>query len=618
MALKLDSRQTRQRTKLDQLSTTTDLRLDAIMNLINDELTMPLRMRANLGSGVDGSPDQRLYIDSIFVKTLDSGAADSGHERSRTIPPIGGVMPNYVGSGYIEFNATTGAATASGLTLASSYSLPSMTSGQFVKVVVWLSATSSSVFTFGMEIGAPAASADAAVLPVPPSDAFALGYIVMTKGATTYSKVLNENIFQFVGGGGSGGGSGASKEITQANSFKVGNVVYYNGSSYVVAQANTALASEAIGMVSKASSTKFTLTELGYISGIDVANVNEGGGNLVPGEVYFLSAANAGKIIVTEPTTIGLISKPMLIADSINSGYVLNYRGVVIGGTNARTQVALVNNGSKDIQNISAYDAGQLMGWVYIAGTTNYRFHVTIQFSKNGAGSDYNVSYQTSGDTPPAGFNVDYNSGSSNVRVTLPLLAGFSSGVINYSLNGPAVGATFPLTIDGANVPAATASQQGTVSTTAQTFAGKKTLDGGALIKGDTSGVTIATGYLGENVRSQGNTTFTSTNGIVNVTTINITAGVWILSGYINASISADTTLSLLVSDAGGTSNTLTGVTYGHDVAMTSQTTSSKSAVTISLYYQTSVSKTIYLNWYRFASVSSSSLNYHISAVRIA
>jgi hypothetical protein len=44
----------------------------------------------------------------------------------------------------------------------------------------------------------------------------------------------------------------------------------------------------------------------------------------------------------------------------------------------------------------------------------------------------------------------------------------------------------------------ATATSPGLVGTGAQTFAGKKTLDGGALIKGDTSGSAIAAGYVGE------------------------------------------------------------------------------------------------------------------------
>jgi hypothetical protein len=44
----------------------------------------------------------------------------------------------------------------------------------------------------------------------------------------------------------------------------------------------------------------------------------------------------------------------------------------------------------------------------------------------------------------------------------------------------------------------ASATSPGLVGTSAQTFAGKKTLDGGALIKGDTTGAAVAAGYIGE------------------------------------------------------------------------------------------------------------------------
>jgi hypothetical protein len=518
------------------------------MNLINDELTMPLRMRANLGSGVDGSPDQRLYIDGIFVKTLDSGAADSGHERSRTIPPIGGVLPNYSGSGYIEFNATTGVATASGLTLAGSYSLPSMTNGQFVKVLVWLSATSASVFAFGMEIGVPAASVDAAVLPVPPSDAFALGYVVMTKGATTYSKVLNENIFQFVGGGGSGGGSGASKEITQANSFAVGDVVYYNGTSYVKAQADTAAKAEAIGMVSKASATKFTVTELGYITGLS---------GLIPGEVYFLSDSVAGGLTVNEPTTIGSISKPMLIADSATSAYVLNYRGVVVGGANARTQISLPNNATTNVQLVApAYDAGEMTGWVYIDGTTDLRFYISIQFSKNGAGTDYNVSYQTSGDTPPAGFSVSY--ASNYVRMTLPSIAGYASASFNYALNAPAVGTNFPLNVDTANLSnSGIVGLTGTAATNAFTSGSGKV--GEVLIANPAA--QVAPGASSQSVNAT-------------VVSLTLTPGIWSVSGVLALTLGSSTGLKFAyaaISTANNTADTsIKNNTVGVDIASTS------------------------------------------------
>jgi len=49
----------------------------------------------------------------------------------------------------------------------------------------------------------------------------------------------------------------------------------------------------------------------------------------------------------------------------------------------------------------------------------------------------------------------------------------------------------------------ASATSPGLVGITTQTFAGKKTLDGGALIKGDTSGSIISSTYLGEFLGTQ-------------------------------------------------------------------------------------------------------------------
>lgn len=50
----------------------------------------------------------------------------------------------------------------------------------------------------------------------------------------------------------------------------------------------------------------------------------------------------------------------------------------------------------------------------------------------------------------------------------------------------------------------ASATSAGLVGTGAQTFAGKKTLDGGALIKGDTTGVAIGSTYVGAKIPSVG------------------------------------------------------------------------------------------------------------------
>jgi hypothetical protein len=46
--------------------------------------------------------------------------------------------------------------------------------------------------------------------------------------------------------------------------------------------------------------------------------------------IYFLSDTVAGTLTLTEPTTVGAISKPLLIADSSTSGYFYNFRGTDI------------------------------------------------------------------------------------------------------------------------------------------------------------------------------------------------------------------------------------------------------------------------------------------------
>ena len=211
MALRLDSRQARQRSRLDQLSTTTDIRLDAILNLINDELTPPLRLRSNERYAVTGDVnDQRLWIDGIEVLTNDAVPSDTGTDRSRTIPPINNLMPSYAGGGNITFNASTGVATGTGLTLAASYTLPSMTNGQWVWVMVMINGLGNFLLSFGT----PGASKAAATKPVAFSNTFAIGLVAIQKGASTYGTINNENIVQFVGGGG-GGGSGTGNPILE-------------------------------------------------------------------------------------------------------------------------------------------------------------------------------------------------------------------------------------------------------------------------------------------------------------------------------------------------------------------------------------------------------------------
>jgi hypothetical protein len=54
---------------------------------------------------------------------------------------------------------------------------------------------------------------------------------------------------------------------------------------------------------------------------------------LTAGTVYFLSPSSAGALTATEPTTLGQVSKPLLVADTTTSGYLFNFRGAVLADT---------------------------------------------------------------------------------------------------------------------------------------------------------------------------------------------------------------------------------------------------------------------------------------------
>jgi hypothetical protein len=248
-----------------------------------------------------------------------------------------------------------------------------------------------------------------------------------------------------------GGGGTTDRVFKSSHGFVVGDVLYMNGSVYEKAIATSAAAAEVVGVVSKIIDTNnFEITLSGEVTGITSPV------SLTVGEVYFLSAATAGLLTVDEPTVVGQVSVPVGVASSTTSLYVAPKRGSVVGSSNARTQIALSGGLSggpftTTVQNIAAYDAGELTGWVSITATTPLRFYVAAQFSKNGAANNYNLSYQVSGDTPPALFSMTVTAGGL-LQVTLPSLTGFASASINFALNAPAIGTSFPLTVDSSSV----------------------------------------------------------------------------------------------------------------------------------------------------------------------
>jgi hypothetical protein len=142
--------------------------------------------------------------------------------------------------------------------------------------------------------------------------------------------------------------------------------------------------------------------------------------------------------------------------------------------------------------------------------------------------SDYTVSYQTSGDTPLAGFNVTVTTaGMIQVTLASSSVAGFVSANINYALNAPAVGATFPLSIDASTVTTGTVSASRLPVVVPGTSAGVVAAAG---LPGNTTGSAIASGYVGEVVSaSLSNVPVGGAGVAVTVGTISLNKGIYLV-----------------------------------------------------------------------------------------
>ena len=112
------------------------------------------------------------------------------------------------------------------------------------------------------------------------------------------------------------------EQITQSShGFTAGQVLYFNGTTYALAQSNAVVTAETIGIVESVVDTNNFI--IVYNGRINVASAS-----WTPGTVYYLSASTAGALANTEPST-GNVVKAMLIATSATSGLVLQYLGTI-------------------------------------------------------------------------------------------------------------------------------------------------------------------------------------------------------------------------------------------------------------------------------------------------
>ena len=312
-----------------------------------------------------------------------------------------------------------------------------------------------------------------------------------------YSSQLNRWVLS--GGAGSSGGGTTIRGNGGATGYPVGTPVYLSGGTFLPASAAAANTAEVVGLILAEPIAGIYDVILVGENELVSASAYDTGVASAAGTVLFLSPT-AGKLTAVEPTVIGQVSMPLAVSQGGTSIVVSPKRGVVLGGTNARTQLNLPSASPTAIFNAaspSLYTAGELTGWVQLG--TSQKFYFQAPFAQNGGSTDWNISPSYVGDTPPVGFSITMaNTGV--VTMTCPTFTG--TGLVNYALNAPAVGATFPLAVDAvslttgtvaaARLPVAGATTDGIVNQTTQTMAGNKTFTGN-LAAGSSSSVSAHT-----------------------------------------------------------------------------------------------------------------------------
>jgi hypothetical protein len=158
---------------------------------------------------------------------------------------------------------------------------------------------------------------------LPPQGPATVGRALVSDGASSYWDISGTN------------DASSSLLVSQAaHNLAIGTIVRYDGTTarYVKAQANNATNADVIGIISQVSSPdEFTVVTQGFIGGLS---------GLTPGASYFLSDTTAGGYIPTEPSALGAISKPVLMATSTSAALVVNMRGISISILDTTHEVA--------------------------------------------------------------------------------------------------------------------------------------------------------------------------------------------------------------------------------------------------------------------------------------
>lgn len=112
----------------------------------------------------------------------------------------------------------------------------------------------------------------------------------------------------------------------------VGKVVRLTDTGGItLAKADSSANAEVLGIAVDVNSTRTLVAVAGAISGTTLSN-NLISGGFTSGCVYFVDPVVAGGITRTEPSTIGFVSKPIVLGLNTTEGLILPYRGQFISG----------------------------------------------------------------------------------------------------------------------------------------------------------------------------------------------------------------------------------------------------------------------------------------------
>lgn len=123
-----------------------------------------------------------------------------------------------------------------------------------------------------------------------------------------------------------GGGGSSSYAVTASNSFTIGQVIAFNGTNYVLAEADNVTDAEVVGIIQTATSSAFSFIASGFLLWTSHG--------FTAGQVLFLSPTIAGGLQNSAPVTVGQVSKPIGIALDANNLRIFDYRAISVGADN--------------------------------------------------------------------------------------------------------------------------------------------------------------------------------------------------------------------------------------------------------------------------------------------